>query len=118
MLPRSSCDDAATQGAAHVTNTRSVSKLQASLARAVGERLYPAVVQVPAAVEHAALETRLLRVGGEQLAHLGRLLGLVALEGLLQVEPAGRGERAPLRVVDELRGDAAVGAKDREARAL
>src|SRR6266516_53261 len=62
------------------------SKFQSSLARAIGERLDPAVVEVAAAVEHAALDPGLLRVRGEQLAHLGRLLGLVALEGLLQVE--------------------------------
>ena len=40
---------------------------------------------------------------GEQLADLGRLLGLAALERLLQLLPARGGERPAGHVVDELR---------------
>ena len=46
---------------------------------------------------------------------LGRLGGLVALEGL-DLQPAGRRDGLPVRVVDELRDDPAVRARDDEPR--
>src|ERR671916_366113 len=67
---------------------------QAALARGVGERLHAPVVEVAAAIEDDVLDAGLLRGCGEALAHLGGLLGLVALEGLRQVEPARGGECA------------------------
>jgi hypothetical protein len=76
------------------------------------------VVEVAAAVENDGLDVGLLRRLGEQLAHLGRLLGLVALERLPELKPARGGERLPVEVVDELRRNPAVRAEDDEARAL
>src|SRR5215203_2974056 len=92
-------------------------EFQAALARGVGERLHAPVVEVARPVEDGALDARGLRGGREPLADLGGLLGLVALEGLRQAEPAGCGDRAPRVVVHQLGRDAAVRAKDYEARA-
>src|SRR5439155_75567 len=55
---------------------------------------------------------------GEELADLGRLLGLRALERLLQLLPARGGDRLARVVVDELGGDAQIRAEDGEARTL
>src|SRR5947208_13295208 len=93
------------------------SEFQTSLARALGERLDASVVQVTAAVEDDRLDPGLLGSGGELLPDLLRLLALVALEAL-EGGPGGAGERPAARVVDELREDAAVRAKHREARTL
>jgi hypothetical protein len=76
------------------------------------------VEEVAAAVEDHGFDARLLRIGGEQLADFGRLLGFRALERLLQLGVTGRRERLRLRVVDELGLDAMVGAEDDQARAL
>ena len=43
------------------------------------------MVQIAAAVEHDGVDSGLLGGPGEQLAHLGRLLGLRALEALLEL---------------------------------
>jgi hypothetical protein len=51
------------------------SKLEPSLARALGERLDATVVHVAAAIEHALLDPGRLRLAGERLADR-RLLGL------------------------------------------
>src|SRR5262249_46758488 len=91
---------------------------QSSFARAIGERLDASVIQVAAAVEDDALDAGLLPARGEQLAHLGGLLRLVAGERLRQVEPRRGGQRAAGVVVDELGEDAAVRAEDQQARAL
>src|SRR3954471_16692654 len=91
---------------------------QSSFARAVGECLDATVVQVAAAVEHDGFDSGLLRGCSEALADLGRLLGLVALERLRQVEPRRGGERAPRVVVDQLREDTAVRAKNEHARTV
>src|SRR5262249_35818359 len=93
------------------------SKLESSLARALGERLDASVVQVAAPVEHDRLDPGALRSGGELLADLLRLTGLVALE-VFECRPAGARQRAARGVVDELREDAAVRAEYREARTL
>jgi hypothetical protein len=63
------------------------------------------VVQVAAAIEDDRFQVRLLRALGEQLADLGRLLGLVALEGLLQCSQLAAARVFPSDVVDELRLD-------------
>src|SRR6185503_11614738 len=94
------------------------SKPQSSFARAVGERLDAAVVEIAAAVEDDRLDAGLLACGREQLADLGRLLGLRALERLLELPEAGGGKCLVLDVVHELGGDAAVRAEDDEARPL
>src|ERR671932_859827 len=91
---------------------------QPSFARRFRERFHASVVEVAAAVEDDALDARLLRVRGEELAHLRGLLGLRALERALQVQPARGGQRAALEVVHELRLDPAVRAEDDEARLL
>src|SRR5918999_513938 len=97
---------------------RSRSKFQASFARAVGERLHAAVVEVAAAIEHNRLDPGLLRGLGEQLPDLRGLVGLRALERLLESEMARGGEGPPLDIVHELGLDAPIRAKDDEARTL
>src|SRR5204863_7372449 len=94
------------------------SKLKPSFTRALGERLDATVIQIAAAVEHDALHAQLLRRVGELLAHLGRLLCLVAFERFRQADPRGGGKRLARVVVDELGEDAAVRAEDRQARTL
>src|SRR5258708_19221891 len=91
--------------------------MQSSLACCISERLHAPVVEVAAAVEHGALDLRLLRGLGQQLADLGRLALLVALEGL-HLQPAGGRERATLHVVDELRGYPAIRPRDHKAQPL
>src|SRR6266516_7798592 len=76
------------------------SKPQASFARRFGQRLDAAVVEVAAAVEDDRLDLRVLCVPGQQLADLGRLLGLRALERA-QVQPTRRGQGVALEVVDQ-----------------
>jgi hypothetical protein len=88
-----------------------------SLAGRVGERLHASVVQVAAAIEHDALDTGRLGVRREELAHLDGLVGLRALESL-QLLPARGGKRPGRVVVQELSGDAQVGAEDGDARPL
>src|SRR6266545_7681429 len=99
-------------------STLLMSELESSLAGGVGERLHPAVVEVAAAIEHRGRDLGLLRARDEQLADLRGLRGLVALERLLQLQPARRGERAALPVVHELGGDAPVRAVDDETGPL
>src|SRR5579885_2448013 len=94
------------------------SKLQASFAGGVRQRLHPAVVEVAAPVEDDLLDAVLPGGRREQLADLGRLLRLVARERLRQVEPRGGRDGAAGVVVDELREDAAVRAEDDETRPL
>src|SRR5262249_7748947 len=93
------------------------SNLQPCCALGVGQRLDASVVEVAAAVENDAVDLGLLGFLREQLADLGRLRGLVALERL-DLQPAGRRNGAAVRVVNELRDDAAIGARDDQARAL
>ena len=57
------------------------------------------MVQVAGAVEDGLLDACLLRVLGEQLADLGGLLRLRALEARLQVQPARGGERSRTEIV-------------------
>src|SRR5687768_245855 len=89
-------------------------ELQAALAGAVGHRLHAAVVLVARAVEDHARDAGRLRPLGDELADLGRLLALLAGEGVV-----GHGEeRAALRVVDDLRRDVLQRAEHDQARAL
>src|SRR5687767_14096107 len=94
------------------------SKLEPPSAGGLGERLHAPVEEVAAPVEHGLLYLRLLGVLREQLADLGRLLGLRTLEALLQVQPARGRERLAVDVVHQLRLDPAVGAEDDETRPL
>src|SRR5438094_7369344 len=93
-------------------------KAQSPFARAVCQRLHASVVEVPAAVEHSLLDSGLLRVLGQQLPDLARLLRLVAAERLLHVQPRRGRERLARDVVDQLRLDAAVRAEHGETRPL
>src|SRR5581483_6073317 len=86
--------------------------------RALGECPHASVVEVAAAVEDAALDARALRGGGEQLADLFGLVGLRPFERLLHVLPAGRRQRPPALVVDQLRADPPIGPEDRQTRPL
>src|SRR5581483_2598723 len=61
---------------------------------------------------------RALRGGGEQLADLFGLVGLRPFERLLHVLPAGRRQRPPALVVDQLRADPPIGPEDRQTRPL
>jgi len=74
------------------------------------------VVEVAAAIEHAGVDSGLLRRRCKRLSDCLRLRGLVALERLREREMRRRRERPARVVVDELRLDAAVGAEDDEAR--
>ena len=69
------------------------SKLEPSFARALGERLHASVVQVAAAVEHAALDPGLLRGLRERLADRARLLGLRAPTTPSEFQPAAASVR-------------------------
>src|SRR5215211_4275511 len=93
------------------------SKLQSPLAGAFREGLDLAVVAVAAAVEDAFLDACLLAPLGDQLSHP---LGLVHARHRLELVlgPGDGRERVAPDVVDQLRLDAAVRAKDRKARAL
>src|SRR5436190_1550401 len=90
---------------------------QPAFADAVREGLDAAVVAVAAAVEDGAADAGGLRAGGERLAGLAGLLH-PAERAQLRLGPRDGGQRAPAAVVDELGGDAAVGAEHRDPRAL
>src|SRR5262249_27262799 len=85
--------------------------------RGVRRRLGASVVEIAAAVEHGAVDVGVLGLLRQQLADLARLRCLVALERL-DLQPAGGRNRAAVRVVDELRDDAAIRARDDQARPL
>src|SRR5215210_2926358 len=90
---------------------------EATLAGALGEGPHAAVVAVAAAVEDRGLDAGGLGALGEQLAGpLGLLHAGQRLEIVLR--PVDGGQRAPRRVVDDLREDAAIGAEDGDARTL
>src|SRR5439155_20701336 len=93
-------------------------ELESSFACRLCQRLHASVVQVAGAVEDDRFDVRLLRVLGQQLADLGRLFRLVALERLLQIQPARSRQRLALDIVDELRLDSLVRAEDDEPRPL
>src|SRR6185437_703870 len=83
---------------------RARSQLQAAFPGAVGEGRDPAVVAVAATVEHHGLDAGVLGALREQLAHLARLGGLVALGRADRRVQGGRGgQRAAHAVVDDLR---------------
>src|SRR5215212_7554131 len=90
---------------------------QAALAGTLGEGPHAAVIAVSAAVEDRGLDAGGLRALAEQLA---RALGLLHAGQRLELglRPVDGRQRAPRRVVDELREDAAVGAEDGDPRPL
>src|SRR3954451_2163422 len=90
---------------------------QAALAGALGQGLDAAVVLVAAAVEDGRLHAGGLRALGQQ--HAGAA-GLVhARQGLeVGLRPRDRRERAAVDIVDELGGDAPVGAEHGDPRPL
>src|SRR5262249_11292345 len=81
-------------------------------------RLDATVVQVAAAVEDDGLDAGLLALLRDELADLGRLLGLVPLERLRKLHPGRRGDRFARAVVDERGVDALVGPEHGEPRPL
>src|SRR5579864_3395539 len=90
---------------------------QPALTGAFGQRPDAPVVLVAATVKHSLPHTGLDRPLGQDLAHpLGLLHRLQA--AYVGLGPAGRGERAPALVVDQLREHAAVGAKHGNPRTL
>ena len=94
-------------------------KLKSSLARAVGERLHTAVVQVPGAVEHGTRRRRpALAFFASSLPTSLACAVLSPLNDALSASHDAAAKRAAAHVVDELRGDAAVRARHDEARTL
>src|SRR5262249_41513030 len=93
------------------------SKLQPALAGPFGERLDAPVVLVAAAIEHSALDAgrlgALRQLGANPLGLLHRVKSAQRLLG-----PVDGRDGAPAVVVDQLHGDAAVGAEHRDARTL
>src|SRR5690606_27118592 len=100
------------------------SELQPPFTGAFGEGLHPAVVLVPAAVEHDRLDALLARPGREQPARGARVLDAPVLAGLrpeLAQALLERGEpdqRARRVVVDELTLDVPQRAVDDQPRPL
>src|SRR5690606_12692726 len=93
--------------------------LQSAITRGVGQRGDTAVIGVATTVEHDLLDPGFLRTSGDQLADLGGLGLLVALETLeRRLLRGGRDERVPLRVVDHLSGDVPQGTADDQTRAF
>jgi hypothetical protein len=90
---------------------------QAALAGALGQGLDTAVIAVAAAVEDRGLDAGGLRALGQHGARAGRLLHRLEA-AQIGLGPVDGGQRAAGVVVDELGGDAAVGAEHGDARAL
>src|SRR5215468_5801175 len=82
------------------------SKIQSTFSRSLGERLYPAVVEIGAAIEHDVRDALLLRPFGDQLAHG---FGCVELGPAFQrfargfLDRRGRRQRDAAIIVDHLR---------------
>src|SRR5918993_5299811 len=93
------------------------SKFQAALARAFRERGAATVVAVAATIEHTRLDAGVGGALGEELAGLLRLLAAIELSELV-LGPRDGGERLARVVVDQLSGDAPIGAEYRDARPL
>src|SRR3990170_8669977 len=92
-------------------------ELQAGLARAVGERLDPAVIQIAAPVEDDLGDSLVLGLPGaclaDECADLGLLLPLRRL-AQVGVTAARRGQRDAPGVVHDLRVDVIEAAEDRQ----
>src|SRR5262245_32982011 len=97
------------------------SEVEAALARGIGQRLDPAVVEIAAAVEHHVLDPLGRGPLRHQLAHrLGGFdigAGLEAAAHLL-FQRGGGCQRLTLHVVDHLRVNVLRRAEDREPRAI
>src|SRR5262249_2724670 len=93
-------------------------ELQPGFPGRLRERLDPAVVLVPASVEHDGLDPLLPEALRDRRADRLRGGHVPALSGLLAhvlVERRGLGDRRACRVVDRLGVDVLVAAEDREA---
>src|SRR5690606_7190173 len=96
-----------------------MSELQPALTGSVGQGGNPPVVGVSAAVEHHLGDARLLGTGRDQLADLGGLGLLVALDGLnVRLEAGGRCQGVSRHIVDQLDEDVARGTLHRHPRTL
>src|SRR5258705_7486920 len=99
---------------------RSWSEIEATLARRLGQRLDPAVVEIAAAIEHHPFDALRRCALGEPFSdRLGRLdvgAGLEAAAHVLFQRGGGR-HRLALRVVDHLRVDVLRRTENREPRA-
>src|SRR5256885_6781023 len=93
------------------------SELQASFARALGDRRDAPVEAISAAIEDAGLHPGGLAALGEQLPHPLGLLHRAELAKLV-LGPGDAGDRAASVVVDQLGEDPAVRPVDGQARAL
>src|SRR5439155_19500661 len=91
-------------------------KLQPSFARGIGQRLDSSVIEKTAAVEHHAVHTCGLRLGGDRLADLGRLRHAVALR--FDLDRRSSREGAAGAIVDELVVQVVQAAKHRQPRPL
>ena len=91
-------------------------KTEVLLARALGERLDASVVQVAAAIEHAALDSGLLAASASALPTAAACSVFEPDILPSEVQPAEASVGG--LVVDELREDAAVRAENDEARPL
>src|SRR5436190_9544926 len=90
-------------------------ELQPAFAGSVGHRLHAAVILVPGTVEHDLRDPRILGPGSDALAHLDRLLCLLARR---QVVARHSHQRATRHVVDDLRRDMLERTENHQARPL
>src|SRR3954469_9625662 len=100
---------------------RSSSEIEAALARGVGQRLDPAVIEIAAAIEHDLLHALCRRALGEPLSDRLRRLDVgTSLEAVAHVlcHRRARRRRRGLRMVDLLRVDVLRRAENRKPRAL
>src|SRR6476646_2758382 len=96
------------------------SEIQPALARGIGQRLDPAVIEIAAAVENHVLDALLFGALGDELAHgLGRAHAGAGLEALARglFDRGGGRERDAAIVVDHLGVDVLGGAEHRQPRA-
>src|SRR6195256_1765506 len=100
---------------------RSSSEIEAALARGVGQRLDPAVIEIAAAIEHDLLYALRRRPLGEPLSDRLRRLDVgTGLEAVAHVlfQRGGRRQRLAFRIVDHLRVDVLRRTENRKPRAL
>src|SRR5580704_7010470 len=96
------------------------SEIQPALARSVGQRFDPAVIEIAAAVEYHVLDALLFGALGDELAHgLGRVHAGAGLEALARrlFDRGSRRERDAAIVVDHLGVDVLGGTEHRQPRA-
>src|ERR671937_1738335 len=91
-------------------------ELEAGFSGGLRERLHPAVIEVPAAIEHHAANAGLACLAGYRLADLGR--GGEVVFGQLQIRGRRRRQRPAAGVVDELNIGMGQAPEDRQSRPL